>query len=211
MVGHCPDESTLVARARELIDHYNLGALLITRGEQGMTLIRPDVMPELHLPAKARQVYDVTGAGDTVISVVASALTAGETLPASVALANLAAGLVVGKLGVAAVNRRELLSAINSHSRLDRGLMNEAQLLAAVEMARACNERIVMTNGCFDLLHAGHVKYLEQARALGDRLIVAVNDDDSVSRLKGQGRPVTPLDRRLAVLAGLSAGLGNTF
>jgi D-beta-D-heptose 7-phosphate kinase/D-beta-D-heptose 1-phosphate adenosyltransferase len=204
VVGHCPDEDTLIARALKLIDHHALGALLITRGEQGMTLIRPGA-PELHLPAKAREVYDVTGAGDTVVSTVACGLAAGEALPAAVALANLAAGLVVGKLGTATVSRQELVSATQGHRELDRGLMNEAQLLAAVEIARANRQRIVMTNGCFDLLHAGHVSYLEQARTLGDRLIVAVNDDDSVRRLKGQDRPVNPLERRLAVLAGLSA------
>ena len=204
VVGPCPDERTLVARALALIAQHGLVALLITRGEQGMTLVRPGE-PELHLPAHAREVFDVTGAGDTVVSTLAVALAAGEALPAAVALANLAAGIVVGKLGTATVGFAELLQATQGGWQPERGQMNETQLLAAVATARAAGQRLVMTNGCFDLLHAGHVHYLEQARALGDRLIVAVNDDDSVRRLKGAGRPVNPLERRLAVLAALSA------
>lgn len=204
VVGPCPDESTLIERALCLIAQHDLVALLITRGEQGMTLVRPGE-PELHLPAQAREVFDVTGAGDTVVSTLAVALAAGEPLPSAVALANLAAGIVVGKLGTATVGATELLQATQGGWQPERGQMNETQLLAAVATARANRQRIVMTNGCFDLLHAGHVQYLEQARSLGDRLVVAVNDDDSVRRLKGVGRPVNPVERRMAVLAALSA------
>lgn len=204
VVGHCPDERTLVDRALSLIERHDLTALLITRGEQGMTLVRPGA-PELHLPAHAREVYDVTGAGDTVVAILAAALAVGEPLPSAVALANLAASIVVGKLGTATVGVAELQQATGDHWQSERGQMNETQLLAAVESARAAGQRIVMTNGCFDVLHAGHVQYLEQARALGDRLIVAVNDDDSVRRLKGNGRPINPVERRMGVLAGLSA------
>lgn len=162
----------------------DLGALLVTRGEHGMTLLRPD-HPALHLPARAREVFDVTGAGDTVISTLAAAIAAGEDLPHAVALANLAAGIVVGKLGTAAISAPELRRAIQREEGSERGVLGLEQLLLAVDDARAHNERIVFTNGCFDILHAGHVTYLEQARAQGDRLIVAVNDDASVSRLKG--------------------------
>lgn len=204
VVGPCPDEAALCARGLALVREFEFGALLVTRGEQGMTLLRPG-HPELHLPARAREVYDVTGAGDTVIAVLAGALAAGAALPEAVALANLAAGIVVGKLGTATVSAPELRQVQRAERDVARGVLNLEQLLVEVEDARARGERIVFTNGCFDLLHAGHVNYLRQARALGDRLIVAVNDDDSVRRLKGPGRPLNTTARRMAVLAGLEA------
>jgi D-beta-D-heptose 7-phosphate kinase/D-beta-D-heptose 1-phosphate adenosyltransferase len=203
IVGPCLDEAELVAKGAELMQSLDLGALLVTRGEHGMTLLRID-QPALHLPARAREVFDVTGAGDTVISTLA-AIAAGEELPHAVALANLAAGIVVGKLGTAAISAPELRRAIQREEGSERGVLSLEQLLLAIDDARAHNERIVFTNGCFDILHAGHVTYLEQARAQGDRLIVAVNDDASVSRLKGPGRPINSVDRRMAVLAGLGA------
>ena len=169
-----------------------------------MTLLRKGVR-ELHLPARAREVFDVTGAGDTVISVLAAALAAGENLPEAVAMANIAAGIVVGKLGTATVSMPELRRAMQQEQGFERGVVNEEQLAADVADARAHGERIVFTNGCFDILHAGHVGYLEQARKLGDRLIVAINSDASVTRLKGEGRPINPADRRMTVLAGLEA------
>jgi len=204
VVGSCASEAELVGRGQALLRELELGALLITRGEHGMTLLRPE-QPELHLPARAREVFDVTGAGDTVISVLAAALAAGEELPAAVALANLAAGIVVGKLGTAVVSAPELRRALQREQGSGRGVMTLEQLLVAVEDARAHGEKVVFTNGCFDILHAGHVGYLEQARRLGDRLIVAVNSDASVSRLKGPGRPINPVDSRMRVLAGLEA------
>ena len=204
IVGHCADEAELVARGNRLMAELELGALLITRGEHGMTLLRPDHQA-LHLPARAREVFDVTGAGDTVISTLAAALAAGEELPQATALANLAAGIVVGKLGTAAISAPELRRAIQREAGSERGVLSLEQLKVAIDDARAQGERIVFTNGCFDILHAGHVTYLEQARAQGDRLIVAVNDDASVTRLKGPGRPINAVDRRMAVLAGLEA------
>jgi D-beta-D-heptose 7-phosphate kinase/D-beta-D-heptose 1-phosphate adenosyltransferase len=204
IVGHCVDETELVAKGAQLMEELELGALLVTRGEHGMTLLRPD-QNALHLPARAREVFDVTGAGDTVISTLAAAIAAGEDMPHAVALANLAAGIVVGKLGTAAISAPELRRAIQREEGSERGVLGLEQLQLAVEDARAHKEKIVFTNGCFDILHAGHVTYLEQARAQGDRLIVAVNDDASVSRLKGPGRPINSVDRRMAVLAGLGA------
>ncbi|MGN2624673.1 bifunctional D-glycero-beta-D-manno-heptose-7-phosphate kinase/D-glycero-beta-D-manno-heptose 1-phosphate adenylyltransferase HldE [Stutzerimonas balearica] len=204
IVGPCADEAELVARGGALMRELDLGALLVTRGEHGMTLLRPEHSP-LHLPARAREVFDVTGAGDTVISTLAAALAAGEALPRAVALSNLAAGIVVGKLGTACISAPELRRAVQREEGSERGVMSVEQLLTAVEDARAQGEKIVFTNGCFDILHAGHVTYLEQARAQGDRLVVAVNDDASVSRLKGPGRPINSVDRRMAVLAGLGA------
>ena len=204
IVGRCADEAELVGKGAKLMAELELGALLVTRGEHGMTLLRPE-HPALHLPARAREVFDVTGAGDTVISTLAAALAAGEQLPQAVALANLAAGIVVGKLGTAAISAPELRRAIQREVGSERGVLGLEQLQLAIEDARAQGEKIVFTNGCFDILHAGHVTYLEQARAQGDRLIVAVNDDASVTRLKGPGRPINAVDRRMAVLAGLGA------
>ncbi|MFY1017418.1 bifunctional D-glycero-beta-D-manno-heptose-7-phosphate kinase/D-glycero-beta-D-manno-heptose 1-phosphate adenylyltransferase HldE [Ectopseudomonas khazarica] len=204
IVGGCVDEAELVSKGARLMRELELGALLVTRGEHGMTLLRPKHAP-LHLPARAREVFDVTGAGDTVISTLAASIAAGEELPNAVALANLAAGIVVGKLGTAAISAPELRRAVQREEGSERGVLSLDQLLIAIEDARAHGEKIVFTNGCFDILHAGHVTYLEQARAQGDRLIVAINDDASVSRLKGPGRPINAVDRRMAVLAGLGA------
>ncbi len=204
IVGKCLDENQLIEKAQQLIEHLELGGLLITRGEQGMTLLR-DNQQELHLPARAREVFDVTGAGDTVISTLAAAIAAGMELTEAVALANLAASIVVAKLGTACISAPELRRAIQRVTGNGKGVLSLDQLLIAVEDARAQGEKIVFTNGCFDILHAGHVAYLEQARALGGRLIVAVNDDASVTALKGVGRPINSVDRRMAVLAGLGA------
>ena len=204
VVGPCPNEHTLLEKGLKLLDELQIEALLITRSEHGMTLIRKG-LPELHLPARAREVFDVTGAGDTVISVLAAGLGAGLEMPEAVALSNIAAGIVVGKLGTATVSMPELRRAVQADQGSERGVVTEEQLQIAVEDARAHGEKIVFTNGCFDIIHAGHVGYLEQARKLGDRLIVAINDDASVTRLKGEGRPINPCDRRKAVLAGLVA------
>jgi len=203
MVGACADEQTLVTKGQRLICDLDLGALLITRGEHGMTLLRPG-HAELHLPSQAREVFDVTGAGDTVIATTAAGLAAGLGTDQAVALANLAAGIVVSKLGTAAISALELSRHVALEGDVERGVVTEEQLLIAVADARALGERLVMTNGCFDILHAGHVAYLGQARRLGDRLIVAVNDDASVRRLKGAGRPINSLKRRMDVLAALS-------
>ncbi len=204
VVGPCRDEATLVAKGNLLMERLSLDSLLITRGEHGMTLLRRN-QPELHLPARAREVFDVTGAGDTVIATLAASLSTGLDLPHSVALANLAAGIVVGKQGTAVVSVPELRRAIISEQGVERGVVSEDQLLMALEDARASGEKIVFTNGCFDIIHAGHVGYLDDARKQGDRLIVAVNGDASIKRLKGEGRPINTLDRRMTVLAGLGS------
>ncbi len=204
VVGPCPTEAELVARGAQLMADLELEALLVTRGEHGMTLLRPG-QGELHLPARAREVFDVTGAGDTVIAVLAAVLAAGANLAEAAALANIAAGIVVGKLGTAAVSAPELRRALRRDQGSGRGVLTLEQLQIAVADARSQGERVVFTNGCFDIIHAGHVTYLEQARQLGDRLVVAVNSDASVRRLKGRGRPINPADRRMAVLAGLEA------
>ncbi len=204
IVGRCASEDELLQRGLQLMQDLQIEALLITRGEQGMTLLRPG-HNELHFPARAREVYDVTGAGDTVIAVLAAAMGAGLKISSAVALANIAAGLVVAKLGTATITGPELRRELQRDGDSDRGVMSVDQLLLAVSDARAQGERIVFTNGCFDIIHAGHVGYLQEARKQGDRLIVAINSDESVKRLKGEARPINSLDRRMAVLAGLES------
>lgn len=203
VVGPCADTGAIVDKARELCGTLDLGALLVTRGEQGMSLISRDGAAE-HLPARAREVYDVTGAGDTVIGVLAAALSMGNSILQATALANLAASLVVGKLGAASVDVVELNTALHEQQGGQYGILDEAELITAVRAAHLRGERVVMTNGCFDILHAGHVRYLRQARELGDRLIVALNDDDSVGRLKGDGRPINRLAQRMEVVEALA-------
>lgn len=202
VVGHCSDDIDLAERGEALCRRLALDSLLVTRSDKGMSLLRPANIP-VHIPTQAREVYDVTGAGDTVIATLAASMAAGQGAEQAMAIANLAAGIVVGKLGTATATVAELRRSLYSQQSGSRGSMDEDSLLQAIEDAHAHGERIVMTNGCFDILHAGHVGYLEAARKLGDRLIIAVNDDDSVRRLKGEERPINPLEQRMTVLAGL--------
>ena len=204
VVGHCKTEAEIVSKGQALLKELDLTAMLVTRSEQGMTLLRHD-HEEFHLPTQAREVYDVTGAGDTVIATLALAIAAKAEFTQASALANIAAGIVVGKLGTSTVSEAELSAELSSGQESGFGVLSEEQLKIAVELAQTRGEKIVMTNGCFDILHAGHVSYLNNAKELGTRLIVAVNNDASVTRLKGPGRPVNPVDRRMAVLAGLAA------
>ncbi|ASU23027.1 bifunctional heptose 7-phosphate kinase/heptose 1-phosphate adenyltransferase [Vibrio qinghaiensis] len=204
VVGKVKTEQELVEKGSALIEQFDLGALLVTRSEHGMTLLQRNQKP-FHLPTLAKEVYDVTGAGDTVISVLAASVAAGKPLDEACALANAAAGVVVGKLGTSTVSTIELAEAVHGSKDTDYGVISEQALIDAVKVAQAQGEKVVMTNGCFDILHAGHVSYLNHAAKLGDRLIVAVNTDESVKRLKGPGRPVNTTDRRMAVLAALGA------
>ena len=204
IVGRCKDNKDVEEKGMQLLESLELSALLITRSEQGMSLIRRNEAP-LHLPTEAQEVFDVTGAGDTVIGVLAASIASGRPLHEACALANAAAGVVVGKLGTSTVSPIELENAIRGRAENGFGVMTESQLKQAVADARARGERVVMTNGCFDILHAGHVSYLANARKLGDRLIVAVNSDASTRRLKGETRPVNPLDQRMIVLGALGA------
>lgn len=204
VAGAWETEGEFEELAGRMLRDLGLDALLITRSERGMSLFQTDAEP-VHLQAHAREVFDVTGAGDTVIAALAAAIGAGATVADAAGVANLAAGIVVGKLGAASVTPEELDRALHRQGIGGQGVLSRDALLEQVAQAKGRGERLVMTNGCFDLLHAGHVGYLEEAKRLGDRLIVAVNDDASVTRLKGEGRPVTPLEDRMAVLAGLAA------
>lgn len=201
VVGHCEHEHEILSKGRELLKKFNLESLLVTRGEAGMTLIQANDVT--HLPAYAREVFDVTGAGDTVIGVLGAAYSAGVSLVQATTLANLAASIVVGKLGAATVSTPELQGALSGKMSFAKGIVNEEQLIHAVNDARSQGKKIVFANGCFDILHAGHVTYLQMAAQLGDHLIVAVNTDDSIQRLKGANRPINHLEHRMTVLAGL--------
>jgi D-beta-D-heptose 7-phosphate kinase/D-beta-D-heptose 1-phosphate adenosyltransferase len=192
----------MLASARHLLAVHGIGAMLLTRSEQGMTWITSD--HHHHYPAQVREVTDVTGAGDTVLATLASFAAAGMEPEVACLVANTAAGLVVGKLGAATVTPHELSHAL---ARFGFSAVVEpaAQALTQIRQARKAGERIVFTNGCFDLLHAGHVRYLAQARSLGDRLVVGLNSDSSVQRLKGNGRPVNAWSDRATVLSALQS------
>ncbi len=203
VAGRCESEPELVERAAEIAEKYDIEALLVTRSEHGMSLVQQGY-DAVHIPTQAREVFDVTGAGDTVISTLAAALGAGVTLERAMSLSNLAAGIVVAKSGTASVSVAELERAIEQSSvNTEHGILHEDELYHVLDICRSRGETIVMTNGCFDILHAGHVTYLEQAAGLGDRLLVAVNIDDTVRRLKGEDRPVNIVEHRMRMLAAL--------
>ncbi len=202
VVGKCSTDNALVEKGTQLMENLNLSALLVTRSDKGMTLLQRNVAA-IHLPTLAKEVFDVTGAGDTVISILAASLAAGVDLADATALSNIGAGVVVSKLGTATVNQQELIHALRQTQPMQRGVVNEDTMIKLAAASRIQGEKVVMTNGCFDILHPGHVAYLEQARKLGDRLVIAVNDDDSVKRLKGESRPINTLSRRMSVLAAL--------
>ncbi len=204
VAGVCGDQEQLVERATRMLQELDVQALLVTLGESGMLLVAREQAP-VWLAAEAREVFDVTGAGDTVIAVMAAGLAAGLIQAEAAALANVAAGLVVAKRGTASVSEGELRLAAHRRGIPGPGIVTAAQLKELVRDSRMRGQRVVMTNGCFDILHAGHVAYLAEARSLGDRLAVAVNDDASVSRLKGTGRPINTLADRMSVLAALGA------
>lgn len=204
VVGPWRNEDEFLDKAAALREELELHYLLVTRSERGMMLVGRDIEP-ISLAAEAREVFDVTGAGDSVIATLAAALGVGLKVDDAVALANLAASLVVGRIGVASVSTAELKAALHRRGFGGRGLVAADELAGILQAARERGDRIVMTNGCFDILHAGHVSYLEEAKALGDQLVVAVNTDQSVARLKGPQRPITPLEDRMAVLSGLAA------
>ncbi len=198
-------EEQVVAACRRIIEQAGVEAVLATRSEQGMTLVDRDAVH--HLPARAREVYDVSGAGDTVAAVLAAALAVGAPLIAAARLANAAAGVVVGKVGTAVAYPSEILTALHEGELMDAEAKVATRAAAADRVAawRRQGHRIGFTNGCFDLLHPGHVFLMQQAKAACDRLVVGLNSDDSVRRLKGEGRPVQSEASRAAVVASLAA------
>ena len=202
VAGKCRDENEMVNRSTELISDLRLKAILITRSHKGMLLVTEDG-DFSHLQTEAKDVYDVTGAGDTVISVLAASIAAGEKIIDAAKLSNIAAGIVVSKIGVESVSLSQLNNKINQKKQ--SGICSIEEIENISKIARENGGKIVMTNGCFDILHAGHIKYLEEAKALGDTLIIAINDDESVAGLKGKHRPINPLSDRMKVLDGLAS------
>ncbi len=202
VVGVCSDDETLVDRGFKLIEKESIDAVLVTRGERGMTLIQQG-KEAVHFKAYTKEVYDVTGAGDTVIATMAAAIGANMDLNDAAMLANTAAGIAVGRVGAVSVTVPEIRRTLHGRFESGFGVLNEDDLMIAIADARAHGEKIVMTNGCFDILHTGHVTYLEQAKTLGDRLLIAVNTDESVANWKGPSRPIVPLAQRMHVLSAL--------
>ncbi len=197
------DEASLLKAGRALRERLELDALVLTRSEEGMSLFMGDGR-ELHMPTKAREVFDVSGAGDTVLSVIGVGLAAGLSLEQAAAVSNLAAGVVVGKVGTSTVSPEEILQAVGAaHADSDLKIRNREALAMLLERERQRGKRIVFTNGCFDLLHVGHVKYLQAARRLGDLLVLGLNSDASIRRLKGPNRPLISQDERAHILAAL--------
>ncbi|MSP82836.1 MAG: D-glycero-beta-D-manno-heptose-7-phosphate kinase [Alphaproteobacteria bacterium] len=199
-------DEQIEAAAAEAIARTKAKAILVTRGSQGMSLARTRARIE-HMPTEAREVYDVSGAGDTVIATFAAALAGGAAMPQAAQLANLAAGVVVGKLGTAAVYRDDLVRALQAAERVaeDTKIVSLAAAVDQVARWRARGQNVVFTNGCFDLLHPGHLGLIAQARAAGKRLVVGLNADRGVARLKGPGRPIQSEVHRAKVLASLAA------
>ena len=196
-------EDTLEPRAWSLVSQLDLKALLVTRGAKGMDLF--EGTRRTHIPASQRhEVFDVTGAGDTVAAVMGMAASAGVPLVEAARLANAAAGIVVGRVGTAVIESETLARVVGGEASQARAkVLSRSALVGRIADARSRGAQIVFTNGCFDLLHVGHLHVLQRARALGDLLVVAVNDDASIKRLKGQGRPLVPEAERAEMLAAL--------
>ncbi|APC97974.1 bifunctional D-glycero-beta-D-manno-heptose-7-phosphate kinase/D-glycero-beta-D-manno-heptose 1-phosphate adenylyltransferase HldE [Francisella frigiditurris] len=202
VVGKCQSDDDIVKKATELANKYNIDNILITRSEKGMTIVKKSGDNKT-IPTVAKEVFDVTGAGDTVIAVLSIGISLGYTVEESMKIANAAAGVVVGKVGTATVTLEELHAALAGKRGFKFGVVSQDELAQMTNDLSLVGEKVVMTNGCFDILHAGHVEYLQAARKLGDKLIVAVNTDESVARLKGPERPIVPLQARMELLAAL--------
>lgn len=204
-------DAEVEAALASLLSNTQAKAVLVTRSGKGMSLARRGV-PVVHFPGRAREVFDVSGAGDTSLAALGLAMAAGASLETAVQFAILASGVVVGKSGTAVVTPAELIEAELSHtsSHISSGILSLDQMAHQVEAWKRQGLKVGFTNGCFDILHRGHVTYLNQARSWCDRLVVALNTDASVKRLKGESRPVNDLDSRAAVIGGLASVDGVT-
>lgn len=193
------EDEAIVLAAREIIDRVRLKYLVVTRSEKGITVV--DSNDYIHFPTEAQEVFDVSGAGDTVVASLALGLAKGFSLKDAVTVANRAAGIVVGKIGTAPV----LISELNDSRDVKSKLMPLDALLKELEKAKLTGRKVVFTNGCFDILHKGHVTYLKKAAELGDILVLGLNSDDSIHRIKGPERPINNETDRAEVLAALES------
>jgi D-beta-D-heptose 7-phosphate kinase/D-beta-D-heptose 1-phosphate adenosyltransferase len=195
----------LLSAGQQMVADLDLEYLVATLSERGIAILRPG--SRFLAPAVARQVFDVSGAGDTVIATLALCIASGLNIESAAQLANIAAGVVVGKVGTAPVSRHELLASLTSEIQLhpEEKVLTLDQLRLRVLSWRSTGEKVAFTNGCFDLLHVGHLAVLEQARREGDRLVVGINSDRSVSALKGPTRPIVSQVERATMLAALAA------
>jgi len=197
------DTETLAQAASVIMNATGLQHLLITRSEEGMSLFSKGG-EVVHIPTVAREVFDVSGAGDTVLAAVALGIASGYSMAESARLANIAAGIAVGKLGTSIVTPQEIIDAVSHTHKDSHAKIKSLDVLSTlIEAEKNRGKRVVFTNGCFDLLHAGHVKYLQKARSLGDMLVLGLNSDASVRRLKGPKRPLIDQDERSHLLAAL--------
>ena len=193
------DDASLIEGGIALRTELSLDALLITRSAEGMSLFTAEEV--VHVPTRAREVFDVSGAGDTVLALAGAALAVGLSLADAARMANVGAGIVVGKLGTSTVSAAEIAQVLMREQ--DNSKLCDRQTLFERIQADRHGKQVVFTNGCFDLLHVGHVKYLQKARELGDLLIVGLNSDRSVRQLKGENRPLIAEDERAHILAAL--------
>lgn len=199
------DELSLFKAGKRILETVKIGRLLITCGKDGMVFFERNSKP-YKIRAEARQVYDVSGAGDTVLSILGLAIASGFSFKNGAALANTAAGIVVGKVGTATVSKEELASALMPES--DNASFKHkrlSELAALTQELKKKGKRLVLTNGCFDLLHAGHIMLFSASKQLGDVLVVAIDDDDSVRDLKGPGRPLLSARERVRILSALDS------
>ena len=199
------EQERMLDVARVQMEEHDIGFLTVTMGEKGIRMLGPE--GDLHVPTRAREVYDVSGAGDTVIAMLAAAMAGGLQIRTALELANVAAGVVVGKVGTVPVRASELVAVLTP----ERGLGSEEKVMgrdaAAKQTAewRAAGQTVVFTNGCFDLLHVGHIQLLEECRRMGSKVVLGLNSDASVTRLKGAGRPVVGERERARMAAALAS------
>jgi len=202
IVGSSSSNEEFLSKAIELKNKLNLSYLIVTLGADGVFVLDKKNSPH-RMQSEAKQVFDVSGAGDTVIAILAALIASGYEVTEALDIANIAAGLAVAKVGTSVVTYQEILNAIKNKEKVNQPIYDIDELLQVIKVNKKDKKKIVMTNGCFDILHAGHVTYLEEAAKLGDILILAINTDSSVKRLKGSSRPINSLKSRAKVLSGL--------
>lgn len=201
IVGKITDEEDLVAKARDLLVKNQIGSIVITRGSEGMTVVNSDTVETI--PSYSGEVFDVTGAGDTVMSLLAAGLASRMSLNKAAYFGAHAAGIVVGKVGTSTVTLQELKSSILAKDNVKLGFVSVEEAITSIQTCQAHGEKIVFVNGCYDIIHHAHIKYLQTASAFGDRLVLGLNSDSSVKQLKGPDRPIHNQEQRATVLAAL--------